>query len=303
MVFFWYLASKETGMSEFVIGIDGGGTSCRAAIADRSGKILGSARAGAANILSDPDGALSNVVLASLSAISDAGLDVELKDVAAVLGLAGANIDDTARSFEKRLPFCKSLVETDGYIALHGAFAGGDGIAAILGTGSVYITSHEGKVTYTGGWGFRVGDLGAGARLGQALLQECLLVYDGIHRGTSLTKAVLESFSGDPTRITAFAHKAVPGDFGRYAPQIFKAAEEGDTIAVAILRQAASYVDEALDVALATGENRICLLGGLAPFYPAWLAGRHQVRLVEAKGDALSGAVSLAVSSFVGEVQ
>lgn len=294
---------KEINMSEFVIGIDGGGTSCRAAIADRSGRILGSARAGAANILTDPDGALSNIVLASLSAISDAGLNVELLDVSAVLGLAGANIEDTATSFRKRLPFRDSLIETDGYIALHGAFAGGDGIVAILGTGSVYITRHEGRVSYTGGWGFRVGDLGAGARLGQALLQECLLVYDGIHRGTSLTKTTLESFGGNPTKITAFAHKATPGDFGRYAPQIFEAAKEGDAIAVSILRRAASYVDEALDVALATGENRICLLGGLARFYPDWLAGRHQVRLVEAKGDALSGAVSIAVSSFVGEVQ
>ena len=38
------------------LGIDGGGTGCRAAVADASGRILGTGVAGPANLTSDPAG-------------------------------------------------------------------------------------------------------------------------------------------------------------------------------------------------------------------------------------------------------
>ena len=40
-------------MADYVIGIDGGGTSCRAALADRNGTLLGRGKSGASNILTD----------------------------------------------------------------------------------------------------------------------------------------------------------------------------------------------------------------------------------------------------------
>ena len=55
-------------MTKYAIGIDGGGTSCRAAVADATGRILGRGRAGAANIMSDASGALENIVAATRSA-------------------------------------------------------------------------------------------------------------------------------------------------------------------------------------------------------------------------------------------
>ena len=49
-------------MAELAIGIDGGGSSCRAAVADSMGNILGRGNAGPANILSDLESSLSNIV-------------------------------------------------------------------------------------------------------------------------------------------------------------------------------------------------------------------------------------------------
>lgn len=48
-------------MTNYLIGIDGGGTSCRAAVATADGRILGRGKAGAANILTDPETALANI--------------------------------------------------------------------------------------------------------------------------------------------------------------------------------------------------------------------------------------------------
>ena len=41
-------------MTEFFIGVDGGGTGCRAVVAGSDGAILGSGRSGSANIVTDP---------------------------------------------------------------------------------------------------------------------------------------------------------------------------------------------------------------------------------------------------------
>lgn len=64
-------------MTELAIGIDGGGSSCRAAVADRTGKILGRGTAGPANILSNLEGSLENIILSAKEALRDAALAPE----------------------------------------------------------------------------------------------------------------------------------------------------------------------------------------------------------------------------------
>ena len=56
-----------------VIGIDGGGTSCRAALATADGRIVGRGKSGAANIRTDLTGARASIVEAARLAFLDAG--------------------------------------------------------------------------------------------------------------------------------------------------------------------------------------------------------------------------------------
>ena len=290
-------------MPEFFIGIDGGGTSCRAAVATADGTVLGMAKAGSANILTDLDGALANIVAASRAAFADAGLDPDSYAAAyTLLGLAGSNVEGVTERLMARLPFKRSEVVSDGLIALQGAFGNHDGAIAIIGTGTAYLCRRAGKLRAFGGWGFAVADQGSGARLGQALLQECLLVSDGVRPGSSLTADVLKEFGDEPSRIVAFARYAAPADFGRYSPKIFAAANSNDPIGVRILQAGAASIDETLDAVVRAGGDAICLLGGLSPFYPPWLSEAHRSRLVKARSDALSGAVALAVAHFAREV-
>jgi glucosamine kinase len=290
-------------MPDFFIGIDGGGTSCRAAVTTADGAVLGTARTGPSNILTDLDGALNNIVSAAKAAFVDAGLDPDgISSARALLGLAGSNVGDVAERLTVRLPFRRSDVVSDGLIALQGAFGNDNGAIAILGTGTAYLCRRAGELHSFGGWGFIVADQGSGARLGHALLQECLLVSDGIRPGSDLTSDVLADFGHEPSRLVAFARYAAPSDFGRYSPKIFAAANANDPVGLRILKQGAAAIDETLDAVVRAGGESICLLGGLSPHYPKWLAEKHQARLVEARADALSGAVSLAVSRFGQEV-
>jgi glucosamine kinase len=291
--------SQEADMPEYFIGIDGGGTSCRAAVASASGIVLGRAKNGPANILTDFDTALSNIVKAAEGAFVDAGIEVaSISKAHAFLGLAGSNIGTVADKLKDQLPFRESVIDSDGLIALQGAFGDGDGVVAILGTGCVYISRMAGQVRYHGGWGFIVGDQGSGARIGRALLEECLLVHDGIRENSGLIAQTFSGFENDPARLVAFARHATPGDFGRFTPDVFAAAATGDPAAIRILKPAASAVNEALAATVPVDCQNLCLLGGLADCYPVWLDARFQRLLISPKADALSGAVSLAISHF-----
>lgn len=288
-------------MPHYILGIDGGGTSCRAAVAGADGRILGRGKSGAANILTDPDNALIHIVSAATAAFEEAGIaPSEIGSACALVGVAGSNVGDAVHYVKERLPFAKADIESDGLIALQGALGDSDGAVAILGTGSIYISRQGDEVRYIGGWGFQIGDLGSGARLGHALLQESVLAFDRIHPSSPLTDAVMAEFNNDPREAVEFARAAVPGEFGRFAPKIFDYAARNDPVAIALLKGGAQTVDEALDALVAQGSRKLCLLGGLAPIYRPWLAERHQPLFIEPEADALTGSVALAAKRFVG---
>ena len=288
-------------MPSYLIGIDGGGTSCRAAVADASGRILGRGKCGPSNILSTPDTALRNIEEASRLALREAGLpEAVLHAAPAVLGVAGNNVAHAADYVSARLPFARFKIVSDGLIALQGAIGDGDGSIAIVGTGSIFIVRHKGETHHLGGWGFQIGDLGGGARLGHAALQESLLAHDGFRPATPMTRAFMADFDDSPPKAVDFARAAHPGDYGHYAPRVIDHARQGDEVALALLRQAAGYVDQALDrvMEITGGQGPVCLLGGLAEIYPPLLAERHRGHLRPAQADALTGAVALAMAAF-----
>ncbi|WOC14685.1 BadF/BadG/BcrA/BcrD ATPase family protein [Pseudochrobactrum sp. MP213Fo] len=282
-------------MADYIIGIDGGGTGCRAAIADPTGKILGTGQSGPANIMTDMASSVVSILAATDAALHAAQLPAHAYGrITACLGLAGANVSGVAQELQKALPFAKSHVVSDGIIALQGAIGDQDGVVVILGTGSVTISRENKQITMRGGWGFKVSDLGGGARLGQKLLEESLLAYDGIYQRTPLVNALLTQFNNEPHAIVRFAHDAKPNDFGRYAPLIFEYAAQNDPLAEKILNQSVAAIEAALDASMSDQQPVLSLIGGLGALYGPRLSPRYQQRLRPPLADALTGAVALA---------
>jgi glucosamine kinase len=283
----------------FVLGIDGGGTSCKAALATADGVVVGRAKSGAANIRTDLNGARSSIVEAARQAFLAAGQDPELiPQTPAILGLAGANVGTYGQQLEAILPFSVSRVETDAEIALEGAVGSGDGAMAILGTGTAYMARKNGKSRAIGGWGFQVGDQGSGARIGRDLLEQTLLAYDGVREGSPLTQGMLAIFRDNPEDVVEFTTNAKPGDFGGFAPKVFDHAEKGDIVANWILDKAVADVEAALGALDLSSDAPLCLLGGLAPLYASRLSARYRALLKSPLDDALGGAVRMAVRLF-----
>jgi glucosamine kinase len=275
------------------LGVDGGGSGCRAAVADAAGRVLGRGEAASANIWTDPVTARRNIVAAAQAALDAAG-GGSLGELRAVLGLAGANLPQAAAGLAG-LPFAVTRIESDAFVALKGALGEDDGITAALGTGSVFGVQRGGKVTMIGGWGFRLGDQGSGAWMGRALLEAALLAHDGLRDMAPILRSVLAQHGG-PIGVVAFGQAASPADFARLAPRILEAAAAGDPAAAALLVAAEAEVIRAIDRLMADGPVPVCFLGGLGRVFAARLSGRYAGLLREPVGTGLDGALLLARS-------
>ena len=283
------------------VGIDGGGTGCRALLCDASGAQLGSGRAGSANIVSDPAGAREHILQATQSAIEDAGLSAAIiPELSAYLGLAGANVESAAARFKTQLPFRQSHIASDAVIALDGAVGEGDGAAAIIGTGSVFIQRKAGIVLTKGGWGFAVSDLASGARLGRSLLELSLLAHERIRPTSTATKTIMERFAGNPQTLVEFAQVASPAEFGTFAPLVFELAGQKDRNAIAIISRAVNAIEAVLQSMELARDHPFCMLGGVGPNYTPYLSPHYRKLVRPPLASAVEGAAALAVRHFAG---
>ncbi|MFS4438294.1 BadF/BadG/BcrA/BcrD ATPase family protein [Paracoccaceae bacterium GXU_MW_L88] len=271
----------------YLIGVDGGGTGCRAVVANEEGDVLGKGQSGSANINTDLEGSAKNIMAAIDAAFGDAGKTPDYKNSIAVMGLAGANLGDYPELLGPRLPFTSLEIVNDGHTAHDGALNGGDGTLAIVGTGSIFALKRDGDITTIGGWGFDVGDLSSGARLGHRLLQESLLANDGVRPETPLSKAIIAHFHG-AQGLVAFAKHATPGDYGTFAPMILDHEKQGDALAEELVAWALADLDAAIRTCVEKAPGPVSFLGGLGKIFAKRLTGYD---IVEAHGTALDGAI------------
>lgn len=270
------------------LGIDGGGTGCRAVLADAQGGVLGRGDSGPANIAVQTETPLANIVAATRAALDQAGLR-DPGGLTAVLGLAGAEITARAHELQTLLPFRKARIVTDAVTAATGALGGDDGIVAAMGTGSVLAVHTGGETRQFGGRGFVLGDEGSGAVLGRTLLTEALRAKDGFAPMTPLLQSVLDELGG-VEGVVSFGFRARPAEFGTFAPRVV---EGGDPAAQRIFAAAVAQVSEMIRV-LQQGRNLpVVFLGGLGGHYAQRLAGLWDIR--PARGTGLDGALLLAL--------
>ncbi|BDA86187.1 N-acetylglucosamine kinase [Aureimonas sp. SA4125] len=281
-----------------LIGVDGGGSRCRARARLADGTPIGEAEGGSANIFSDLDLALVNILAVTRAALEQGGHgEDDLARCHVGLGLAGANIPSLAAELGRReLPFAARAIETDAVVACRGAHADQDGAIAILGTGTAYVRRSGATFASIGGWGFALSDQGGGGYLGRAALVAALLAHDGIGPASDLTRLVLDRFDGDAARLVEFGGEARPVDFGGFAPLVMDNADAGDPVAIAIVREGVFHIVAALTRLLALGAPSVVLLGGLAARYRSHLPDTLMPHIAEAKGDALDGALALAAT-------
>lgn len=282
-----------------LLGVDGGGTRCRARLCTFSGTTLGEAETGPANLRLGLPQSFAAVLGAAEQCLARARLSEQNQSrIVACLALAGASEPNhLAAAQERRHPFRKVMVTTDAHAACIGAHGERDGGVIIAGTGTVGWALVKGKTSRVGGWGLPISDEGSGAWLGGEALRRVLWAADGRIPWTPLLGALFTQFGNDPHAIVGWTATASPRDFGGLTPRIVEHAAHGDAAAIELMRLAAAHVDTLAARLVTIGADRLALVGGLAPSLRAWLGAATTSHLVEPAGDALAGALWLARSA------
>lgn len=286
---------------QLFLGIDGGGTSCRARIRDDAGNVLGEATAGPGNARLG-DAAYREIMKAANGAIAKAGLSpADATAMHAGFGLAGTQQDEDRDQIRDRdYPFASLIVDTDAYTSYLGAFGGEDGAILIIGTGSGGLAMVGGRRLNVGGWGADIADEGSGMAIGRLAIRKSLWALEGMAPLTPLADEILDEFERSPAKVVIWAGKAIPGDFGRFAPAVFAHAARGDVLAIGILEQAAADATMLIRRLLELGAPRVAMIGSVFPRLRPWFAPEIRARLIEPPGDALDGAILMAQRALKG---
>lgn len=287
------IGSDEISRDAGIIGVDGGGTSCRIALQWRGQRT--EVALGCANVTTDFHGA-TKLIREGLNVVAErAGVpDDQFRSFAAYLGLAGVLDETEAAAVAGELPLDRAVVEDDRRAAVIGALGDSDGTVAGVGTGSFLARRSGESLRLVGGWGLRLGDEASGAWLGRGLLAMVLNVVDSLEEKTDLTEKVFRQFERSPRQIVAFSQKATPAEFASLAPGIIDAANAGDLIGRTLMEQGSDYLVKTMAKLGRQDREQVCLIGGVAPFYRDYLPKSIARSVAAAKGTALDGALQLA---------
>lgn len=172
------------------LGLDCGGSSCRAVVVDDQGTILHQGQAGPANLASTPPGKL-------LSHVQKASREGPMPTH--VCGcFAGLLTEDDRLRAEEMLRSVFSGAKVRAEPDYYAAFMASDhaDICVIAGTGSLVCSRSDGRFVKSGGRGYILGDIGSAYQYGRAALLHFLdLGPDRV--SDALARVVSERFASD----------------------------------------------------------------------------------------------------------
>jgi N-acetylglucosamine kinase-like BadF-type ATPase len=230
-------------MSEFFIGIDGGGTKTTAVIVDAAGKEIARAQADTSNPSVIGLEAASRVLV---DVVSDARSQVK-GNPSLSSGWAGLSGFGRASDHDKLRPILEPLIPelhltNDVELVLAG-LRNSVGVALISGTGSIVAgRSADGEFVRVGGWGHLMGDEGSGYDIGRKALMAIARQVDGRGPETSITKLVFQDLEiTDPFNLISKIYDPAMDKAGiaRFAKYPLDQAHSGDAVSLDIVNTAA----------------------------------------------------------------
>ena len=228
-------------MSAVVLGIDGGGTRTRASIVNGE-EVLAFAEAGSIKRLRVGAAAAEENLRALLAEVyKQAGVKAV---TAACIGVASAlmpGVPEWIGAVCADFHVERHEVVGDEIIALDAAFRGGAGILQIAGTGTNTIgRAPDGGRETAGGWSSRLGDEGSGYWIGLHAIRRALNAHDR-EESTRVLEVVGQLWGATTIdELINIGDGSPAPDFAALAPSIDKLADEGDAVALGVLKQAAA---------------------------------------------------------------
>ena len=162
------------------------------------------------------------------------------------LGITGVLTDGSIEQLLKEKFDADATVVSDIELAYRANFSEGQGILLYAGTGSVaYAIDTNSGVHKIGGWGYLLGDEGAGYWIGREAIRQTLFTlesHDVINDG-GLTQLILNNMDAtDWNSIKEFVYSQERSAIAALSRTVDMAANNGDTAAISILKAAAEHL-------------------------------------------------------------
>lgn len=259
---------SDRGEIAYYLGIDGGGTKTEFLLADAEGHVMRRVLLGCCN---PNDIGIEAALEVLRNGIVEVVGELVRGRIAVFAGIAGSTTGDhheRIMSLLERLRFGFFACDSDAKNAVAAALGSEDGIAVIMGTGSIAFVQENGESRRIGGHGYLLGDGGSGFAIGRDGIDAALTDEDGCEPKTQLRTLVHERLGG--ARIWDSVSELYRGGkrmIAGFAPLVFDAARQGDAVAMEILRKNMGEIARLIKGAAAQlpGRDsiRIVLCGGL----------------------------------------
>lgn len=249
------------------LGIDAGASATKWALVNEDGLIV-------AGICEPMDGHTyrQSSLDRMQKVLGDISKEVKHHNVSSVfMGITGVTNDG---SIEKEINFVfhsKSVVVSDIELAYRANFDNGAGILLYAGTGSVaYAIDETATVHQIGGWGYLLGDEGAGYWIGKEAIRFTLFQIESKIEiaNNSLAALILEKINAhDWNTVKAFVYSQDRSAIATLSKIVDSSAALGDYEAIAILKKAAEHLANLvgrMDVQLSRGSLPVKFTGGIS---------------------------------------
>ncbi len=273
--------------SNFILGIDGGASSTKAACMDDSGKVIARSSADSCNVVLRTNSEIHQI-LESIHHDCSKGSKNQLLGVA--LCLAGV-IDEyqckrvlkIAKRIWKKIPI---WVTDDLISALYGGTGQGQGLVVISGTGASVYGTYAGREARAGGWGHVLGDAGSAYYIAHRGLRWAVSRYDEHLKIDILAKALMRKAQiRSMEELTRFVSLADKRSLAALSEGVFQAAKLGHQGAASVISGGAIALARNTSIVLKRLGNPkipICVAGGVFTSQPLYFkAFRSALRAMQ----------------------
>jgi N-acetylmuramic acid 6-phosphate etherase len=293
--------------ARFFLGIDGGATNSRAVLVDADGQVVHRDQAGPCNI---------RIIGASGLLANWQELARRLPHAPDALGafLAGCDGEEEQRKIvataQEIWPGCQVLADSDVAAAHAGAFALGDGILLLSGTGMGVFAERGGKRCAIGGHGHVAGDGGSAYWIAQQLLRLAMRDDDRGDCDSPLLRHLLRHLCLNvPSDLSLWSMHAPKHEIAALAPIAF--AHSRRKPVNAMLNEAADWLAETVCIAarrLRWSAPPVAVAGSVLEQNPGFVrrvgkcmrARLLRARMVRTSHEPVIGAVMLTRARFCG---
>ncbi|MCK9537023.1 MAG: hypothetical protein M0R05_05545 [Bacilli bacterium] len=182
---------------KYYLGIDGGGTKTKVCIIDENENIIGISQAGPSSIDTVTNEKTYQNFLEPINQIINSQPNIQINKVfAGIGGIVTAEDEKLVEVIIHKLPFIRNhaivKAKNDMFNALYSGLLFDEGMALVVGTGSVAFGKDQTAAHKCGGWGYKEGDAGSAYDLGKQALKLLVRNVDGRIPNSTFTDELKE---------------------------------------------------------------------------------------------------------------